>query len=153
MPVVAFGSSPSISYLHTKQCPCHVRSISPPSDGATWRLFVDEFGSELRYVPGERNMSADALSRLPFDEECLQKTEIPAHQWASQKKRYFGRTQLIVNCRDRIMVPPSLCEPILNWYHEMLGHPGAVRLEKTLPDHFACPGLQEDVLRLFKPSL
>ena len=148
-----------------------------------WCLFVEEYGLDLCYFPGERNQAADALSRLPFDDQCTaqaveaelyaqtgalwdqdkvdcpiaydllercQKAKILPHQRANPKKRYFGWTQLVVNRWDRIMVPPSLCAPILNWYHKMLGHPGVVRLEKTLLNHFAWPSLQEDVLRLCK---
>jgi hypothetical protein len=29
-----------------------------------WRLVLEEYGPELRHVPGERNIMADALSRL-----------------------------------------------------------------------------------------
>jgi len=31
-----------------------------------WRLLIEEFGPELIYIKGERNIAADALSRLPF---------------------------------------------------------------------------------------
>ena len=29
-----------------------------------WRLILEEFGSELKYIRGENNVVADALSRL-----------------------------------------------------------------------------------------
>jgi hypothetical protein len=31
-----------------------------------WRLLIEEFGPELIYIKGKHNISADALSRLPF---------------------------------------------------------------------------------------
>ena len=33
-----------------------------------WRLILEEFGPELRYIKGEKNVVADALSRLDMDE-------------------------------------------------------------------------------------
>ena len=32
-----------------------------------WRLVLEEFGPELRYIKGEKNVVADSLSRLPID--------------------------------------------------------------------------------------
>ena len=31
-----------------------------------WRLILEEFGPELKYIKGENNVVADALSRLEF---------------------------------------------------------------------------------------
>ena len=33
-----------------------------------WRLFLEDFGVKLKYIKGESNHLADALSRLPFNE-------------------------------------------------------------------------------------
>ena len=33
-----------------------------------WRLLIEEFGHELHYLPGEKNVVADCLSRLEYDE-------------------------------------------------------------------------------------
>ena len=34
-----------------------------------WRLFIEEYSPDLRYIKGENNVVADALSRLPKEED------------------------------------------------------------------------------------
>ena len=55
-----------------------------------WRLILEEFGPELRYMKGTNNIVADALSRLDMNENltstvednaesfCLEEDEFPA---------------------------------------------------------------------------
>ena len=34
-----------------------------------WRLYIEEYSPDLKYIKGEKNVVADALSRLDMDEE------------------------------------------------------------------------------------
>ena len=34
-----------------------------------WRLYIKEYSSDLKYIKGEHNVVADALSRLDMEEE------------------------------------------------------------------------------------
>ena len=34
-----------------------------------WRLLIEEFGPELHYLQGKKNVVADCLSRLEYDED------------------------------------------------------------------------------------
>ena len=34
-----------------------------------WRLYIEEYSPDLQYVRGEKNVVADALSRLDMDEK------------------------------------------------------------------------------------
>ena len=34
-----------------------------------WRLILEEYGPDLRYIQGEKNVVADALSRLQLENE------------------------------------------------------------------------------------
>ena len=64
------------------------------------------------------------------------------------KKATFGTTVLWVTKENKISVPPSLQENMVDWYHEMLSHPGEQRLAETLLMRFNWPGLRVQVKEL-----
>jgi hypothetical protein len=152
---------------------------------ARWRLYVEEYGPELRYVPGENNIIADAFSRLPMmdrpnvtesevpatlpelaevydmqtEDKCpidarliadKQREEIPKGTYNRSKSIRVGDVILKVNKNDRIMIPESLRQPLLQFYHDMLRHPGIVRMTNSLWVNFAWPSLKEDVTEFVK---
>ena len=39
------------------------------------RLLIEEYGAEIKYITGEKNVVADALSQLPYSTEEMQKFE------------------------------------------------------------------------------
>ena len=45
-----------------------------------WRLFIEEYSPDLRYIKGEDNVVADALSRLPKELAKLEKDETPLEE-------------------------------------------------------------------------
>ena len=54
------------------------------------------------------------------------------------------RTFLI--CHDgKIVIPSTLRQHIVKWYHTYLLHPGLTRMEETIQQHLTCPNLREDV--------
>jgi transposase InsO family protein len=45
----------------------------------------------------------------------------------------------------KIVIPSKLIQPIIKWYHVVLGHVGIQRLYKTISTHFYAPKLQEAI--------
>ena len=128
---------------------------------------------------GEKNVVADALSRLNADftshadeaqfcdhfnieaddEEIafpLSTRVIAEHQQkddATIKLRGHPDTvtrsmrdgSTVLLYKDKILIPVSLRKNVLQWYHEMLRHPGVERTEQTIRQHLIWPGLSADV--------
>ena len=144
-----------------------------------WRWAVEEFGPVFKYIQGEKNVVADALSRLDADftshadeaqfcdhfnieaddEEIafpLSTRVIAEHQQkddATIKLRGHPDTvtrsmrdgSTVLLYKDKILIPVSLRKNVLQWYHEMLRHPGIERTEQTIRQHLIWPGLSADV--------
>ena len=58
--------------------------------------------------------------------------------------RTIHGTKVLV-LKDKIFIPKVLRNRVLNWYHEMLRHPGVERTERTIRQHLVWPGLSKDV--------
>ena len=46
-----------------------------------WRLLIEEFGPTLHYFPGNKNVVADGLSRLEYDDD-----DVTPEQFALEKR-------------------------------------------------------------------
>lgn len=146
------------------------------------RLLVEEYGAELVYVKGAANVVADALSRLPIQENShsefflnrrvfedqisfpLDLANIKEEQKSDDqlerllkdnrsKKNYkkmdkHGNKVWTVD--EKIYVPTTCRQPMIEWYHEMLKHAGAERTAKTIRQYFDWPGAVEQVKRHVK---
>ena len=132
------------------------------------RLLLEEYGVTLKYVKGESNVVADALSRLPYDnqhegsgteESFLQRRvfedqdpfvldfgSLAATQASDSdiskrvrigeyKRQRFGEERLATK-QGKIVVPVAQQKAVLEWYHEMLQHPGAQRMYHTIRQYF-----------------
>ena len=58
-----------------------------------------------------------------------------------------GKTRTLICHSEKIAIPRSLRKHVAQWYHDNLCHPGQVRMEATIRQHFHWPTLREDVRR------
>ena len=126
-----------------------------------WRLIIEDFGPELKYIKGGNNVIANALSRLEMsdNQEILniyelygyndkdlpdsaypicyhdiskaQKTDAKIQQKLVSHKYYTldtfrgGRSRPSFNMpKLKNMLTYGTTEKTVDWYHEMLCHPG-----------------------------
>ena len=153
-----------------------------------WRLIIEEFSPELVYIKGERNIVADALSRLSIDDsqvdqlptsslaehygntkEDLSSTVFPLrykdNQRAQQTDAWLlsqlqsndkystkiyrggGKSRTLIVYNDKIVIPKTYSQRIIDWYHVQLCHLGENRTEQTIRQHFTWQGLRNDVAK------
>ena len=147
-----------------------------------WRLILEEFGPELKYIKGENNAVADALSCLEIsdNQETLNISELYGydnknppdsaypicyHDIAKSQETDAKLQQKLVSHKDytldmfrggdkdhclicrskKICLPMALQKKTVDWYHEMLCHPGGTQTEHTLRQHFDWRGLRTTV--------
>ena len=53
-----------------------------------------------------------------------------------------GKKELNMNDNEwRIVIPPTMIDEVIRWYHLVLGHPGSQKLYDTINARFFYPGL------------
>ena len=134
-----------------------------------WRPILEEFGHELKYIKGEKNIVAGALSHLDMsdnqeiltiselyvcDDEALpesaypicyhdiskaQETDAKLQQKLASHKDYTldifcgGDKDHRLICRNnKICLPTALQKKTVEWYYEMLCHPGETQTRKDM---------------------
>ena len=170
-----------------------------------WRMIAEQFGAELKYIQGEKNIVADTLSRLdlepslksepdpsvldtphsrrlaeafatqqvearhdrnlpsdafPISFKEIQKEQqkdsnlkkkVQTHKLYVLRNFHGGdKDRLLICYKDKkgkykICIPKSMQAKIVDWYHIMLCHPGRLRTEETIRQHFHWKGLRQEV--------
>ncbi|KAI5731471.1 hypothetical protein M8J77_010485 [Diaphorina citri] len=125
--------------------------------------FISQFSTDIRYVKGENNAPADALSRIETivqrtispadlaeaqksDLECCRLVEQPYHSLTLQEMLVEG-TKLLCDTstgRTRPFVPQSLRLAIFKQLHN-LSHPGGRATARLISERFVWPAMQKNV--------
>jgi hypothetical protein len=98
--------------------------------------------------------------QLPsLDEQCpidyrviadRQQAEIPRKIYQKSRSIRIGTVTLKINRNERVVIPESLRQPLMKFYHESLRHPGVVQMTNSLWTNFTWPTLKEDVTEFVK---
>jgi hypothetical protein len=56
-----------------------------------------------------------------------------------------GKKQFLICRNEKIVIPTTLQNRVVTWYHNILCHSGETRTEQTLRQQFYWPNLREDV--------
>ena len=148
-----------------------------------WRMLLEEFGPKVEHISGEKNVVADALSRLDLKQKQhdevadtktnaelsyvnqedireelfpMSPTEIRSHQQNDEKllknlrdnKEYRLKTiegKEIIMYEDKIYVPDTLKDRVMEWYHTLLVHAGSTRMLSTIQATMNWHGIRKDI--------
>ena len=61
-----------------------------------------------------------------------------------------GKTRHLIVKNRKIDMPKTLQTRCVNWYHQMLCHPGMTRTEQSIRQHFTWKNLRKDVEKVCK---
>ena len=160
-----------------------------------WRLILEEYNPELRYIKGEHNIVADALSRLEMLHESEQQKEQLSNQEIAElfageigedfpkdyplsyreiesrqkedpeirkllrdksdvyKETVYpcgDKSYTLITKENRIVLPKVMQKKAVEWYHQVLMHPGETRTELTMAQHFCWKGMRNTVTSVCK---
>ena len=105
-----------------------------------WKLLLEKFNYSLQHIAGKENKGADHLSqlnrlsvdnplnRLDFAKLAAAQPDCPKTQ-KLVRARFLERKRIkdvdiLVDEKDRVVVPSQLAETFLKFFHHTLHHPG-----------------------------
>ena len=83
-----------------------------------------------------------------MDEELAKKVNKDSKKSLCDRVYSLKRVEgvVLLHENNKIVVPASLTERVMNWYHYALVHPGQVRMEQSIRLMYTWPGLRKDVI-------
>lgn len=146
-----------------------------------WQNLMSDYDFDIHYIPGEENAAADALSRLPSDDELvasyahapvgrlrvatdpewtkLLRSGYDKDPWCQQIRELRGTAGISENnglwyVGDRLVIPrvPDIREALFRLAHDALGHFGIDKSYASLRDTYYWPKMRRDLERYYIPS-
>ena len=127
------------------------------------RLFMStkwsDMALELAVQRCNNHLNRDSEEPFPLDLERVAHEQngdkqqqgvvkgIPRHLKAEMKTKVINNVEVQTD-NNKIYIPISLREKVLNWYHHYLQHPSATRMAKTLGLVVYWPNMSKDIRQL-----
>jgi transposase InsO family protein len=90
------------------------------------------------------------IAKAQLDDPALQ-TKLRIHKGHAENVFRGGDKDYKLICRNsKICLPQALQQKTIDWYHEILCHPGTTRTEATIRQHFDWKGLRQMVIKTCK---
>ena len=85
------------------------------------------------------------------DKELLKKVKLTSKDYSINTFLKDSQTVLqLITYKGKIYVPQTLQKRLVQWYHEMLMHPGETRTHETVAQHFYWPNMRKTVQKVCK---
>ena len=114
-------------------------------------MFVTTRASAQELPINSFPLSYRLIAQEQQKDQALKKKVIDRIKGYTINTFHGGEKDCLLICKDnKIVVPKTLQQRIVSWYHTMLCHPGETRTEETIRQHFAWKGLKTEVKRQCK---
>mgnify|MGYP001306591820 FL=1 len=85
------------------------------------------------------------------DKELLKKVKLTSKDYSINTFLKDSQTvRQLITYKGKIYVPETLQKRLVQWYHEMLMHPGETRTHETVAQHFYWPNMRKTVQKVCK---
>ncbi|KAI5152754.1 hypothetical protein ENBRE01_2980 [Enteropsectra breve] len=105
-----------------------------------WKLLLEEYDVDLKYIPGQQNIAADTLSR------CMSITENNHNNieaWIKNAQQTLQDTQQpLFDHKNRRIIPQSSSLELTTQLHNYFSHPGTSQLRATINRFLNIPNLK-----------
>lgn len=104
---------------------------------------------EMAYAFGEKDTASEKFPLLPRLIAKEQAKDKALQRKALQSKKEYTLRPIegesLITTNNRIVLPKSLQQRVIAWYHEYLCHPGVTRMEATLGKTLYWPNMRDDI--------
>ncbi|MCP4746930.1 MAG: hypothetical protein GY874_12455, partial [Desulfobacteraceae bacterium] len=113
----------------------------------TQDVFANTIGNENDIYPPTLAKIAQAKKKEPKLKGLFKKDPVQIHDMSL---KVIDETDIIVYKKKHLVIPDSMRNQVVQWYHHYLMHPGAKRLEETLRAAMYWKNLTHDVKKHVK---
>jgi hypothetical protein len=98
-------------------------------------LLEDAYPLQYKLIARHQNLQKDLFLKLNKKQDGFHLKSF----------RGGGKKQFLICRNEKIVIPTTLQNRVVTWYHNILCHSGETRTEQTLRQQFYWPNLREDV--------